>query len=92
MEKRTFKINDFVFPICARCTGQLTGIMPAILLFFIYGLMLPIIISFLLIIPMLIDGFTQTFMQRESKNSIRFITGLLFSFGFIHFLLWWLYV
>jgi uncharacterized membrane protein len=91
-ENRTFKIKNYVFPLCARCTGQFLGIIPAIILFFIYDFMLPLIISFMLMLPMLIDGITQTFMQRESKNSIRVITGFMFSLGLIYFLLWWLYV
>jgi len=90
MEKRSFKINNFVFPLCARCTGQIIGIMLAIILF-ISGFILPILISFVLMIPMLIDGFTQLFMRRVSKNSIRLITGFMFSFGLIYFILWWLY-
>jgi uncharacterized membrane protein len=88
MTERSFKINNFVFPLCARCTGQIFGILPAMILF-IFGFKLLIIVAFLLIIPMLIDGFTQMFLQRFSNNALRFVTGFFFSFGFLSILFWW---
>jgi len=90
-EDRSLKIHNYTIPLCSRCTGQIIGIILAIILF-IFDFKLSLIISFLLMIPMVLDGFTQTFLRRESKNVIRLTTGLLFSFGLIYFTLWWLYV
>lgn len=40
-------------------------------------------ISFALMIPMLIDGFTQKLTTYESTNFRRFITGFLFGIGLV---------
>ena len=89
--ERSFFYKGKQFPICARCTGELIGI--------IFGLLIPIVLlnnlnilgissifenlkfyGFLLI-PMLIDGFSQQLTSRESNNILRVITGFLFGFG-----------
>ena len=40
-------------------------------------------ISFALMIPMLIDGFTQKLTSYESTNFRRFVTGFLFGIGLV---------
>lgn len=40
-------------------------------------------ISFVLMIPMLIDGFTQKLTTYESTNLRRFVTGFLFGIGLV---------
>ncbi len=64
-------------PICARCTGELIGMIFAIPLF-IFVDFPPIWGYALLAIPMLIDGFVQAFTKYESNNLKRVVTGFLF--------------
>jgi uncharacterized membrane protein len=40
-----------------------------------------IVVSFLLIVPTLIDGLTQAYLNRESTNFLRCITGFLAGIG-----------
>jgi uncharacterized membrane protein len=61
--------------LCSRCMGLLFGGIFGILLMWI-RIEIPIILLILLMIPMLIDGFTQLFYWRESNNVIRFFSGL----------------
>jgi uncharacterized membrane protein len=60
--------------------GLLFGGILGILLMWI-RIEIPIILLILLMIPMLIDGFTQLFYWRESNNVIRFFSGLGFGFS-----------
>ena len=73
---RSFYWNGKPFPICARCTGELAGMIAGI----------PLI---LFMLPMTADGFLQLFTSYESKNGRRFATGVLFGLAFdsllIHF-------
>jgi len=83
---RTFKINKYYFPVCARCTGiYISGLTYFFIAFFIpiiYSIEL-IIFGIALIIPMIIDGVTQLLNLRESTNNIRFITGLFAGAGLV---------
>lgn len=76
---RSFFYNGKQFPICARCTGEAVGIIFSIFLFFFYTPSVKI--AFLLMFPMIIDGFTQMFLKYESTNIRRFTTGFLFGIG-----------
>lgn len=67
--------------MCARCTGELVGILLAILTCPFYRL--PIHISLLLIVPLVADGLVQMFTKYESNNRRRFITGILFGYGLV---------
>lgn len=79
--ERSFIINHRKFPICARCTGELVGILLSIILF--QFIPLPSLwLGGIMLIPMLVDGFLQRLTSYESKNWKRFITGLLFGVGF----------
>ena len=66
--------------LCARCLGILLGGLLGILLFRVLY-QIPPIGAFLLLIPMLIDGFSQAFGWRDSTNQLRLITGFLFGLG-----------
>lgn len=67
------------FPLCARCTGELMGIFLGI---FVYALSsIPVYAYFLLMIPLLADGFLQQLTAYESKNWKRLVTGMLFGIG-----------
>ena len=76
-EERCFKIKNFTLPICSRCLGIYFGVISGIILYE-FGIKIPIMFVILLIIPLIVDGFTQLFIQRFSNNPLRFITGLLF--------------
>lgn len=81
---RTLKFRGRYFPVCARCTGIYIGMLFIFLLqYFIkldYGLNL-FFISLILMLPTAIDGVTQLLKWRESRNSIRLVTGLLCGAG-----------
>lgn len=76
---RSFFYKGKQFPICARCTGEAAGIIFSIFLFFFYTPSVKI--AFLLMFPMIIDGFIQMFLKYESTNIRRFTTGFLFGIG-----------
>ena len=76
---RSFFYHGHQFPICARCTGELAGIISSILLFWFWRPSL--IAAVVMMIPMIIDGFTQRLTSYESTNFKRFITGFLFGVG-----------
>lgn len=76
---RSFFVNGYQFPVCARCTGIIIGRM--------IGMIIPIQTKknharfFLMLIPSVIDGATQLLGFQESNNSRRFFTGVLFGAG-----------
>jgi len=79
--ERSFHIGGRQFPVCARCTGIWLGIPIAFILLYVFGFRSSIVM--LLIIPMIIDGGTQYLGYRESTNTLRFVTGILFAVGWI---------
>lgn len=84
LPERSFKIKGHQFPVCARCTGIYLGSFSVICLVVIFNPVFNPIIFFmgiLMVIPALIDGFTQYFNCRESNNNLRFITGLIAGVG-----------
>lgn len=84
MPSRSFYFKKRQFPICARCTGELIGILISPLIFLILKSMclnLSYILCIILLIPMVIDGTSQYIGLRVSNNSLRLITGLLFGLG-----------
>ena len=82
---RSFFWSGKKFPICARCTGELVGMLFAAGL---YALMhCPVLVCALLMVPLLIDGFAQKLTGYESTNFRRFVTGFLFGIGFMTILL-----
>jgi len=66
--------------LCARCLGLSLGGSLGIVLNQIDFFVSPIL-TLLLLVPMLIDGFSQAFQLRESNNKLRLLTGFLFGFG-----------
>lgn len=85
---RSFFFRGKQFPICARCTGELIGIFAGIPIFILLGCPKPLIV-FLLMVPLIFDGFLQQLTSYESGNIRRLITGFLFGtalvFCFIYF-------
>ena len=79
---RSFFYKGKQFPICARCTGELIGMIFAIpVAFKIKDLRWVYII--LLSLPLIIDGFIQLITKYESNNFKRVVTGFLFGIAFI---------
>lgn len=83
--ERTFQFKGWYFPVCSRCTGLYLGAF----LYFVYAYffyidytVLLIFFGLLILIPTLVDGFTQLICSRESQNNLRFTTGLIGGIGF----------
>ncbi|MGX7201266.1 DUF2085 domain-containing protein [Enterococcus plantarum] len=80
LPNRSFYFRQKQFPICARCTGELIGILVGIISFpFVH---FSILFLILLLLPLIFDGFLQLLTTYESKNVRRCITGILFGYAF----------
>lgn len=78
--ERSFFIKGHQFPVCSRCTGFYLGAIVYIIynnFYFINYNFTLLLIAFMMMIPMAIDGGTQFLGYRESSNTLRLITGLL---------------
>jgi len=82
-DDRSFHWHGKKFPICARCTGELIGIFAFLFSCFFY--MPPLWSSFVLMVPLVVDGFTQRLTRYESTNPRRLVTGILFGYGLTAF-------
>ena len=78
-DERSFHYKGEKFPICARCTGELVGIIAS--LFSCFFFQLPVWGCVLIMIPLIVDGTVQMFTKYESNNRRRFVTGVLFGYG-----------
>ncbi len=63
--------------LCSRCLGILIGGIVALVLHYI-GFHLSFKISIILTMPLILDGFSQFLGVRNSNNSMRLLTGILF--------------
>lgn len=82
---RSFFYKGNQFPICARCTGELIGILFAIPFIFIFKNISWVYII-MLGLPLIIDGTIQLFTKYESNNLKRVITGFLFGIALMFIL------
>lgn len=80
MTERSFFINGYQFPVCARCTGVIISALIATILFF--KKKLPIRLCIALSGVMLVDWSLQYLEIKESTNTRRLITGLIGGFGY----------
>ncbi|MBO4711104.1 DUF2085 domain-containing protein [bacterium] len=81
---RSFHYKGRQFPLCARCTGQLIGVLSCFILFWFWK---PTIIwSIIMMLPLIIDGFVQLLTKYESTNIRRLITGIIFGIGLSAFI------
>ena len=78
-EDRTFHYKGQRFPICARCTGELVGIIASLFSCFFFQLSVPVCV--IIMVPMIVDGVIQLCTSYESNNTRRFVTGFLFGYG-----------
>lgn len=76
---RSFYYKGKKFPVCARCTGELAGIIVALAVGLFYRL--SVYAAAAIMVPMLIDGTIQMLTRYESTNLKRFVTGALFGYG-----------
>lgn len=85
---RSFFFRGRQFPLCARCTGELIGILCGIPIVIFAGYA-SFSVSLLLMVPLIVDGFVQQLTSYESNNAKRLVTGFLFGmalvFLFVHF-------
>lgn len=73
------------FPVCARCTGELAGMLLAAVTAWLYCP--PVWVQLSLAVPMVADGCVQLWTRYESTNPRRFITGLLFGYALVMLLI-----
>lgn len=80
MPERSFFWRGKKFPVCARCTGVHIGYITFPL--FVFNVIeINLLWTMLLIIPTYIDGLIQAYLNIESTNIRRFITGLMSGVG-----------
>lgn len=80
--ERCIRIFGYTSFLCARCTGLCIGV-AAFCFVWLMGLAIPPLFGLWLVLPMMIDGFSQLLKLRESNNILRLATGLFFSVGFL---------
>ncbi len=82
---RSFFVKGLQMPVCARCEGEIIGMVIAIIaIFFVRpGFLVPTV----LMIPMIIDGLWQNLGHHESTNLRRLSTGVLFGYGMLTILM-----
>lgn len=78
-DDRSFHYKGHKFPICARCTGELIGIIAAIISAPFYIPNYPVL--GIMLVPILLDGGLQLWTKYESNNIFRVITGFLAGYG-----------
>lgn len=84
-KERCFHLGNSFSVFCARCTGNNFGFFATLIwLFFLYGfstVSLSWVPAMVTLLPVAIDGGTQTLGWRQSNNAIRFFTGYLMGTG-----------
>lgn len=78
-DDRSFHFHGRKFPICARCTGELAGMLLSAAVGFFWRP--SVAMSAVLLLPLVADGFLQLKTVYESTNLRRVITGFLFGYG-----------
>lgn len=66
-------------PVCARCEGELFGILAGLIA--VWFIRPPYWLMAVIMLPMIADGLIQGSTKYESTNWRRLITGILFGFG-----------
>ncbi len=74
---RSFFINGNQMPYCARCTGIFLGLAFGLFIAAYFRVRTGVMLYFLILIPMVVDGMVQLVTPYESTNLIRIVTGML---------------
>ena len=77
--ERSFFFRGRQFPLCARCTGELLGILAAVGSWWLWRP--PVALALVLLVPLVVDGLVQLCTAYESRNYRRLWTGVLFGYG-----------
>ena len=77
--ERSFFVRGYQMPVCARCEGELIGILAALIAIWFFRP--PYWVMAVIMLPMIADGLIQGLTKYESTNWRRLITGILFGFG-----------
>lgn len=90
LAERSFFINNYQFPVCARCTGVLIGYIfsPILLLISNYR----IYIALILCLIMFIDWCIQYLKIKESNNIRRLLTGIAGGVGIMNIFIYFIQV
>jgi len=80
IKERSLHKQGIPFILCARCTGILIGMFLSIIVFL---LKMNIIIMFIFMLPLVVEGIVQRTTKYKSRNSIRLLTGIVFAPGFL---------
>ena len=85
LPQRSFFYHGMQFPVCARCTGILSGfiVVGPLVTIFTFGNMY---VSLGLVFLMCLDGGVQLFTRYESNNWLRLITGTGFGYAIFSFI------
>lgn len=83
--ERSFHYKGKPFPICARCTGELVGMIGCGATFWLGSPGWAL--SLVLMLPMVLDGGMQALTRYESGNGRRLVTGILFGYALINLFL-----
>ena len=86
--ERSFFVKGYQMPVCARCEGELKGILAALIA--VWFLRPPYWLMAVMMVPMAADGLIQGLTKYESTNLRRLITGILFGFGITMFVIMFL--
>jgi uncharacterized membrane protein len=81
--ERSFTVNGYTFPICARCTGVGIGKVLAIIIIFI-GIRTNIYLVIFLLVIMGLDWGIQYIGNKKSTNIRRLITGIFGGYGLLN--------
>jgi len=82
MAERSFFINNYQFPVCARCTGVLIGYILSPILILVNNYR--IYIALILCLIMFIDWYIQYLKIKKSNNIRRLLTGIAGGIGIIN--------
>jgi uncharacterized membrane protein len=91
LPQRSLFLNGMQLPVCSRCMGMYFGSIMGVLTPFYFKTRNRFITSIwfagLLMAPLVLDGISQTiFTMRESSNTMRFATGVLFGAGMMYYI------
>lgn len=78
---RSLSFKGAKMPLCSRCLAMYATYILLPLFFFVPHSIYLLYIGFLLLLPLIIDGYTQKWKWRTSNHILRIVTGFLFTSG-----------